>query len=327
MPIFINTGKIQDNIYLIDTLQFGVHRITSTFCYWDGTSCVLMDVGTSDDVRNLLSVVKKWGITPKQIKCVILSHYHFDHGGGASQLYSKLIKQNPDFKIMVPPDTHDKLQNATKHLEGAFTTFGDYIGTMNPVEESAFQIVEKNEDLPIDLQSGYRIKLISTPGHTFDHVSPTIFHNGKATFMFTGETVGTLFNATKLVSLPTCMPPNFRFKIYMESLDKIINLVKLGAEGIGFCHFGAITGQSDILTFLTEHRQYMIDFRAAIKELYAKDPSTRYVIQNLKPELWQDRLDQHYGMTPLSERFFRNLQLALTYGMMIDLGYREPKYE
>jgi len=329
--IFIEEGMFLKNIYHIDTHQFGMRRITSCFLFWDGENCVLMDVGTSDNVNNLLNFLKKNQIPLKNVIGVVLTHYHFDHGGGSLNLWRKIVKKNPSFKIFVPQNTHDLLQNAEEHLKGAKTTFGDFVGTMNPVPEYAFQIIEKDEDLPFNLKENYKIRLISTPGHTNDHVCPVVIKDNKPQFIYSGEAAGTLFNSSKLISLPTSMPPGFDFNKYMKSLDKII---ELKAISIGFCHFGAIIDEldsinktSDVETYLLEHKSYIQKFRQRIIELYNQNPSTRYIIENMEKEIWQDRVDPNFYNINSAMDFFKRLQLAITYGMMIDLKFREPKYE
>ena len=323
MPIIIKSGEFKPYLYHVDIRQYGFQRVASSFCYWDGDTCLLIDVGTSDDVNNLLSFIRKNKIPYSKVKGLILTHYHFDHGGGSQKLWKRMVKKNPNFKIMVPQDTHDRLQNADSHLIGAKTTFGDFVGTMKPMPEMAYSIVKKDTDLPIELKPEYTIQLISTPGHSHDHCAPTVFKNGKAVFVFGGEATGTLFHGSKLVSLPTSMPPNFNYEQYMSSFNKIYNLKP---ESLGLCHFGLVKGQSDVNTFLMEHKQFISDFRNRIIELFTEKPSTRHVIENME-EMFTARVDPVFKQNKMMVDFFSNLQLALTYGMMVDLGYRKPKYE
>jgi glyoxylase-like metal-dependent hydrolase (beta-lactamase superfamily II) len=319
MPICKQNSEIKPNIYLIDVQQMGMQKITATFLYWDGNDCILMDVGTSDDVRVLLRAIKKLQIPFNKVRGVVNTHYHFDHGGGSLRFWEKMQEKNPEFKIYASHQTYEKLQNAQEHIEGARTTFGDFVGVMNPIPESGFEIVNTDVTLPFNLQNNFSIKLITTPGHTPDHVSPTIFNNGKPYFSFAGESCGTLFHSQKLVSLPTSMPPNFNFETYMQSLQKIMDL---NVDCVGFCHMGAIIGEQDVQTFLNEHKNYMINWRNKMKQVFAENPSTKYVIDNTV-EYWIDRFDFGDPNNPL----FQNLRLALTYGMMVDLGFRQPKYE
>jgi hypothetical protein len=219
---------------------------------------------------------------------------------------------------MVSQYTHDKLQNSADHMRSAATTFGKFVGIMEAVPESAYIIVNQDYSLPFDLTTGASIQLVSTPGHSLDHSSPTVFMNNRSEFTFLGEAAGTLFHSKKLVSVSSTMP-NYRWETYNQSFGK---LIQMDLSAVGFSHFGVITGKDDIHTYLTDHLEYMQHFRQRIVELFRENPSTRYIIENTN-EFWADRID---FADPKSE-VFQKLRLALTYGMMIDLGLRQVKYE
>ncbi|MHA1473804.1 MAG: MBL fold metallo-hydrolase [Promethearchaeota archaeon] len=332
MTLITDSGKFMENLYLIDTEQFLNKRITTVFCYWDGENCYLIDIGTSDNVQTIFHFLKKNKIPLSKVKGLFLTHYHFDHGGGATKLW-KLIhrkEKKSNFKIITTIETKEKLQHAESHVIGAKTTFGNFVGEMKPIpaelEEDAYKIIPFDEDYPLSSSENINIQLISTPGHCNDHCSPTIFQNGVPIFCFAGEASGNLYNGSELLSQPTSMPPNFQFEIYMISLEKLIDL---NPENMGFCHFGVISGKNDVQTFLIGHRKYMIDFRDAVIELYKKDQSTRFIIENLKEYFFNDEkfIDKYYRELDNHTKFLSNLRLALTYGMMISLGFRKPKYE
>ncbi len=332
MTIITESGKFMENIYLIDTGQFSNKRVTTVFCYWDGENCYLIDIGTSNNVQTILRFLKKKKIPLSKVKGLFLTHYHFDHGGGATKLW-KLIHKKEDklnFKIITTTETKGKLQQAESHVIGAKTTFGDFVGEMKPIsddlEENAYEIIPFDKDYPLSSSKNIAIRLISTPGHSADHCSPTIFRNGTPIFCFAGEASGCLYNGSKLLSQPTSMPPNFQFEKYMKSLEK---LIELNPESMGLCHFGVISGKVDVQTFLIGHKKYMIGFRAAVIELYKKNQSTRYIIENLRDYFFNDEkfIDLYYRELDDHTKFLSNLRLALTYGMMIDLGFRKAKYE
>ena len=175
-------GQIIKHVYLADTMQFSQEGQTSVFIYWDRKTCLLMDAGTSDDVEMVLMNLDQIGIPYDKILGIVFTHYHFDHAGGASSLWKKLSKSNPNFKIYVPEDTYHKLQNAEPHIIGAKTTYGDKVGEMPKLKQKAYTLVKKDVSLPIKMADGYQMKLISTPGHTNDHCAPTLFKNGELPF-------------------------------------------------------------------------------------------------------------------------------------------------
>jgi len=332
MTIITESGKFMENLYLIDTEQFLNKKITTVFCYWDGDNCYFIDIGTSDNVQTILRFLKKNIIPLSKVKGLFLTHYHFDHGGGSSKLWKLIHRkvENSNFKIITTIETKEKLQHAESHVIGAKTTFGNFVGEMKPIPadsvEDAYEIIPFDKDYMLSSSQSISIRLISTPGHCDDHCSPTIFKNGVPFFCFAGEASGNLYNHSKLLSQPTSMPPNFHFEKYMISLEK---LIALNPENMGLCHFGVISGKKDVLSFLIGHKKYMIDFRDTVIALYKKNQSTRYIIENLKEYFFNDEkfIDPYYRKLDNHTKFLSNLRLALTYGMMISLGFRKPKYE
>lgn len=311
------------NVYLIDTLQFDMETITSVFCYSDGEKSLLMDIGTSDNIDAVFRSLIRQGVALESIIGIVPSHYHFDHGGGSAELWNRIKGINKNFRIYTNRITKDKLQDSADHLRGAKTTFGKFVGTMDPVPEDVFCIVEPDGFLPVEFSGGEKVQLLYTPGHTVDHCSPSVMADGRAIFTFAGEALGTVYTSKRMLSTPTSMPPNFRYDDYIASMEK---LRLLNPELIGFCHFGMISGADDINFVFNDHLNFMIQFRQEIIEAFSEDPSTSHVMTRTE-HLWKDRIDSEFSGIKGSEAFFGNLRLALTYGLMVDLGLRGPKYE
>ena len=320
MTYLTTPGQIAEHVYLADTIQFKKKGQTSIFFYWDGTTCLLMDVGTSNDVETLLKNLNKIGIPYDKVLGIVVTHYHFDHAGGVTRLWQKFSEQYQNFKIFVPKDTYHKLQNAETHMIGAKTTYGNSVGEMNRLPENAYTIVEKDVPLPLKLADGYQLHLITTPGHTDDHCAPTLFQNNKPVFCFSGESCGALCRETIPVSMPTSMPPAFNFEKYMESCRKI---ALLSPEILGFCHFGAIIGKEKIADYLAQHQDDMVQFRETVIQAYRVQTDTRYVVRQVLKFFEQQKTISPNESEPNSP----NVIFAITYGMMVDLGYRNPKYE
>jgi len=311
------------NVYVIETMQFDMETITSVFCYSDGSKSLLMDVGTSDNIDAVLQSLARHGIALESLEGVVLSHYHFDHGGGSAELYKRMAGINKKFRIYTNNITKKNLQNAAGHLGGAKTTFGKFIGTMEPVPDEAFCIVEPDDFLPLQFSGGERVKLLYTPGHTVDHCSPSVILNDRTIFTFAGEALGTIYTNRKMLSTPTSMPPNFKYDDYISSMKKIRSI---NPGLIGLCHFGIISGTEDINFLFDDHFKFMTSFRDSIIKAFNENPSTEHVLAGTE-YLWEDRIDREFADIKGSELFFGNLRLALTYGVMVDLGFRKPKYE
>lgn len=311
------------NVYLIDTMQFDMETITSVYCYSDGAKSLLMDIGTSDNIDSVFQSLHRHGIALESLIGVVPSHYHFDHGGGCAELYNRMKDINKNFKIYTNRITRENLLNSAGHIHGAKTTFGKFVGTMDPLPEEAFLIVDFDEYLPVEFSGGERVQLLHTPGHTADHCSPSVVLNGRTIFTFAGEALGTLYTNNRILTTPTSMPPNFKYDDYMSSMLK---LREMNPGLIGFCHFGIISGYDEIDSVFNDHIDFMKKFRDGIIEAFNENPSTEHVLAATE-YLWRDRIDSDFAKVKGSEAFFGNLRLALTYGVMVDLGFRKPKYE
>ncbi len=311
------------NVYIIDTNQFNLKSITSVFCYYDGERALLFDTGTSDNVDKVLKSLETAGIPAQKLIGVVPSHYHFDHGGGCSAFWHRMRKINPEFRVYTGELTWKKLQDPSGHIQGASTTFGRFVGTMEPIPDEAFVIVPYNEYLPVQFSDGGRVLLLHTPGHTHDHCSPSVIIDGRCVFCFAGETCGTSYTDDAILTTPSSMPPNFSYRHYMNSMNKV---KMLNPEMIGLCHFGIISGTAHVAELFADHEKLMNEFIAAITEAFRENPSTAHVLARTE-YLWKGRISPSFKNVKGSENFFQNLLLAITYGAMIDLGFRKSKYE
>ena len=115
MPVHRKAASL-GNLHLIDTLQFNLNTITSSFCYTDNDKTLLLDIGTSANVDHVLNTLLKMGIEPEKIAGITVSHYHFDHGGGCAELWKRMQGINSNFRIFTSSLTKELLQNAEGHV-------------------------------------------------------------------------------------------------------------------------------------------------------------------------------------------------------------------
>ncbi len=70
----------------------------------------------------------------------------------------------------------------------------------------------------------------------------------------------------------------------------------------------------------------MNTFRDEVVKAFSEKPSTAHVMKRTE-YLWENRLNPEHENMPGSEMFYGNLRLAVTYGLLVGLGLRRPKYE
>ena len=325
--ITLDTGKIYPYLHHVDLRSYGRPRMLSVYLGVFNEGCVLFDCGSSLDSKKALRYFKKSNIPLSSLKYLVTTHHHFDHNGGIHLLYEEVKKHNPDVKILTNQITKELLNDFEQHLARARRTYGSLVGTMKPIEENAFELIEPSQKFPenpkniefIDtfMTNGFEVKLgiLKTPGHTPDHQSPILVKDGEIDFIFWGESVGTIYHTTKLLTTPTSMPTYYNHEQYMNTLQ---NLKKLAPKKAGFGHFGVINGNDNIRSLLLEHEEFMKEFREKIIRYYAEKPKTRYVFDKILPYM-MERTD----LPVEGSSILNGIVLGVVYGMLMDLGYRK----
>lgn len=326
--IIVKSGKINEYLQHIDLFEYGLEGFLSCFIAEFDQGVVILDCGSSLCVPNLLKYIEQNNILLSSITYLVTSHHHYDHIGGLWLLYEKIKEHNPDVKILTNQNTKELLLDYEYHLERARRNFGDYVGEMKPIEESAFNIIVPCTEFDNALLSnqsefqfssnGLKIKLslLSTPGHTPDHQCPLFINeNDEIEFIYLGEAAGTLYHSSRLVSMSTSMAVYYQHEEYMSTLKKLKTLSVLKA-GLG--HFGVIDGKKQVTEFLNDNYSFMEDFRSRIIKSYRENPATKYVVEKLVPFLATrtNRMDEN-------SLVLRNIALGTVYGMMMNLGYRK----
>ncbi len=324
--ITLNSGKLNDYLHHIDPRAYGSRRMLSVFVAQFEECSIMLDAGSSNDTKKILRYLKRNEIPLSSFKYLLTTHHHFDHNGGMWKLHSELKKHNPDVKILTNQKTKELLNDCENHLNRAKRTYGNTVGIMKPIEESAFEIMEPT-DFKKDVNSidiidkfsfnGSEIKLavLKTPGHTHDHQSPIFIIDREIEFIFLGEAAGTIQHSSELITMPTSMPTYFSHKDYMETLENMKKIFPLKA---GYSHFGVVNGKENVRKILLDNETLMEEFRTNIMKYYQEKPETRYVVEKIMPML-TPRSDLSSEDHPM----FQGIALGIVYGMLMDLGYRK----
>ncbi|TFF96243.1 MAG: MBL fold metallo-hydrolase [Promethearchaeota archaeon] len=325
--ILSNSGKINEYIHLVDLHEYGIPKILSAYVGEFDNGTIIMDCGSSLDIPNLLKYLKENQISLSQITYLITTHHHFDHNGGMWKLYNHIRKYNPKVRILTNSLTKNLFNDYQTHLERAKRTYGNMVGTMKPIEDKAFELIQPSKIFDENINNlefhkefllkGEQVQLVifATPGHTPDHQSLGLVRGNQMDFLFLGEAIGTLYHTSKLITTPTSMPTFFNYSQYISSVQ---NLEKLAPQQAGFAHFGVVKGQENIKQIIREHKEFMKEFRALVVQYYKENPKTKYVVNKLLPYMTK-RVELRGKM----EDTFKAIVLGVVYGMMMDLGYRK----
>ena len=138
---------------------------------------VLIDTGYVEGCPNFLKRLKKAGVTPEEIKYVILTHAHDDHAGFLNQVLALT-----DAKVILHPLAIDRLRSGQNPFIGGCSSrlawmfcqilklFGKGDHKYPPLKDEYL-----NRLITIDSEEFRSLSLpfevIETPGHTVDHIA------------------------------------------------------------------------------------------------------------------------------------------------------------
>lgn len=135
--------KLTPDIFLID----GAESDSNMFCI---NSELLVDCGTGFFVELTLDQMAEYGLDPKKIKTIVITHAHFDHCGGLKE-WKRITKAN----VLV----HEKDREALEKGKG---THSEHF-------ETEYEPVKADKTLKEGdtIKAGkYSFEVIHTPGHT-----------------------------------------------------------------------------------------------------------------------------------------------------------------
>ncbi|TFG26293.1 MAG: MBL fold metallo-hydrolase [Promethearchaeota archaeon] len=321
--ITTKAGKVNEYLHHVDLKQFAARRLLSGYIAEFEEGLIIMDSGSSNEVKHVLRYLKRNNLSLSLVKYLITSHHHFDHNGGMWKLYDEIKKFNSEVKILTSKLTMEFLNNFEDHLKRAKRGFPpNMVGEMRAIEENGFKLIETSDPNSIKILETFHtgdsevyLAVLKTPGHTPDHQSAIFLKDGVIDFIFFGEAVGTLYHSSELITLPVSAPIHYNFKDDMETTDK---LKKLELKKAGFSHFGIVNGRENVKKILLDHESFMREFRAKIMKYHDEKDDTRYICEKITPFLLS-RSD----MFNAEHLVLDNMILQAVYGVMMDLGYRK----
>lgn len=222
----VETGKVNENTYLIDIEMLGLEGITSVYVL-ESEKTALIDGGTKNQSRKILQKLKSFDLL--QLDFIIITHNHWDH----NQAVPELLEEMPEeVKVLAHPKAIPLLENPEKKEYD----FG--IEKLSPIEN--IKPIKGGEI--IDLGKS-ELQVIETPGHSFDSIS---LYDPDNKNIFVSDAIMDKTDNTTLV--PAAMPPSCHPEQYSSTLEK---LRKINWNSICLGHYGIYYGE-DVKNILDE---------------------------------------------------------------------------
>lgn len=250
--IFDRTGEVRDGFHVLGSASVPVYLL-------DGPKPVLFDGGLTclgeayvKDLRKVLGT--------RSPAYLYLTHVHFDHCGAVS----RLRRAFPEMRVAGSARAREILQrpNAIQLIRDLNHTASDAVHGLDPdlLVDDPFEPFEIDVTLEPDsvhsLGGGRTLRVLSTPGHTWDFLS---FHVPEQGILVASEAGGVL-HPNGYVMCEWLVD----FKAYLTSLRR---LAALNANLVSQAHHYVFTDH-DVEAFFRKSTRSALEFQALVERLY-----------------------------------------------------------
>lgn len=223
-------------IQIIDLHFQGYSDTIASFLIETSGGPVLIETGPHSTIGALEAGLNSHGYKLEDVKHVLLTHIHLDHGGAA------WVFAQHGAKIYLHPFGKKHFQNPEKLLASAKLIYKEDMnrlwGELHPIPEE--QLVPVNWLGKIKIGDTL-FKALHTPGHAVHHIA---WQLGKV--LFTGDVAGIRIPGNSVVVAP-CPPPDIDIEAWLKSIRLIQSL---SYNALYLTHFGRVDHPREHLTEL-----------------------------------------------------------------------------
>ncbi|MDE3153761.1 MAG: MBL fold metallo-hydrolase [Acidobacteriota bacterium] len=195
----------------LNFLQFPGVIATAVLRGADGIA--LIDPGPSSTLASLRAALASAGAGIGDIRSILLTHIHLDHGGATGTL----VRENPAIEVYVHERGAPHLSSPERLLSSASRLYGADMdrlwGRFEPVPSGSLRPLAGGETIRV---SGRTLEVAYTPGHASHHVS---YLDRETRIAFVGDTAGIRRRDGFLV--PPTPPPDIELATWRESVARL----------------------------------------------------------------------------------------------------------
>lgn len=237
--------EVGSDIFGIDLWEDQTPFRSASYVVFDNEGPVLIDTGAARSHEQLLEGLSQLGITPREIRHVIITHVHLDHAGGAGQFMALA----PGAILHGHPRAVPHMVDPSRLEQGARAVYGDRLdsiyGRLQPVPSHQVVACEDGSTVPLAHRT---LTFLQTPGHAKHHI--TIWDD-RTQGIFSGDMVGIRYDPRFTgwdfaYGFPTTSPSDFNPDAMIASLERI---AQYHPRAIYHTHFGVTEPGTEALDF------------------------------------------------------------------------------
>ncbi|MHC5112983.1 MAG: MBL fold metallo-hydrolase [Planctomycetota bacterium] len=202
-------------IHTIDLEYRGAPGSIASYVVVGTEGPVMIETGPGVTTDALTRGLADLGLTPRDVRHVLVTHIHFDHAGACGWL----ARQGATIYVHEFGRRH--LADPTRLVNSARRIYGDEMderwGEMLPVPADRIAPVLDLDSIEVE---GLRFRVLETPGHARHHHA-FVLEIGDERVAFTGDAAGCFVGASpEYVSLPT-PPPEFQLGAWIATVERL----------------------------------------------------------------------------------------------------------
>jgi glyoxylase-like metal-dependent hydrolase (beta-lactamase superfamily II) len=211
-------------IHTLD-LEFQRRGTIASYLVESGSDLALVETGPDSTWPRLRAALAELGVTPGDVRTVLVTHVHLDHAGAAWRLAAE------GATIWVHPVGRAHLADPSKLLASATRIYRDrmdeFWGTLEPIPEDRLKVAEDGASIPVGKA---KIHVVEALGHAIHHNVYVVEGN-----VFTGDVGGVAIGGGPV--LPPTPPPDIDLEAWRRTIDR---LRALRPDALYPTHFGRV---------------------------------------------------------------------------------------
>ncbi|MGE8206712.1 MBL fold metallo-hydrolase [Heyndrickxia sp. NPDC080065] len=305
----MNIIHIDERMKIIDLYDLNQVERTGAYVILD-EQITVVETSASPSIPYLKKGLEALNISLEQVKYIILTHIHLDHGGGAGLF----LQDCPNAHIVVHPKAARHIIDPTKLELGAKEVykkkFDELFNPIIPVPKERVMIKEDNGTLQIGKDTYLRFH--DTPGHANHHFS---IYDPVSNGMFTGDTAGIYYWMLKDQGIDFFLPSTSPNQFNPEAMKQSIDFYR--KQALNYLYFGHFGFTSKVNQALDDVEKWIDIFVDSGRDGYLSSNNDQQRIEktfmNLQHIVFESLINQG---VPKDHSIFSILELDLKVSAM-----------